>query len=170
MKHAKTEPVLRKTLHGALCLVLAGFLSAGAQEPAKLPAFSLPDLEGKEWNSAQFAGKPVVIDFWASWCASCKQTVPKLAELSEKHKDKGLVVVGISVDKGSQAKIKKAAKKFGITYLVLHDAGDGMSKAFGFSGIPSVYVFDREGKLKKAMPAFDPDQEAELIRAAEEAL
>ncbi|HKP95302.1 MAG TPA: TlpA disulfide reductase family protein [Fibrobacteria bacterium] len=135
-----------------------------------MPAFTLPDLEGKERKSSEFLGKAVVVDFWATWCETCKETIPKLAELSRKYQGKGLTVLGISVDKGSGEKVKKVAAKMGINYLVLHDKENTMGKAFGFSGIPSVYVFDRKGNLTRALPGFDPEQESQLALAAEKAL
>jgi peroxiredoxin len=160
---------MRLALAGAAFLSLAAVPArAGALE--KLPAFSLPDLDGKLVSSAEFRGKALVVDFWATWCNTCKETIPKLAELSRQYKDKGLTVLGISVDKGSAEKVAKAAKKLGITYLVLHDKDNTLGTAFGFNGIPSLYVFDRLGRLKTAMPGYDPDQEKQLDEAAATAL
>ncbi|MEO6096941.1 MAG: TlpA disulfide reductase family protein [Fibrobacteria bacterium] len=154
----------------AAAFCFAGVLQAQAADLTKLPQFTLKDLDGKEWNSSQLAGKACILDFWATWCNTCKETIPKLSELSAKFKDKGLTVVGISVDKGSTEKIMKAAKKLGITYLVLLDKENSLSKTFGFNGIPSLYVFNRSGALVLAMPGYDPDQEAQLADAAQKAL
>ena len=145
-------------------------LSAHGAAPGRLPSFSLPDLDGKVWNSTQFEGQALVVDFWATWCATCKETVPKLAELSEKYKGQGLTVLGISVDKGSAEKIRKSAGKLGINYLVLLDQDNTLAPSFGFSGIPSLYIFDRQGNLEAAMPGYDPEQEKQLSSATEKAL
>lgn len=144
-----------------------GSQNAGTAALDRLPSFTLSDLDGKEWKSSDFAGKPLIVDFWATWCNTCKETIPKLADLSEKYKGQGLTVIGISVDKGSEEKIKKAAKRLGINYLVLHDKDNTLSKTFGFSGIPSVYVYNAKGALTKAMPGYDPDQESQLASAVE---
>jgi len=152
-------------------LVLSALLAAGpAAALDVLPPFSLPDLEGKTWTQAQFQGQALVVDFWATWCSTCKETVPKLAALSTQYKDKGLTVIGISVDKGSDEKIAKAAKRLGINYLILHDKDNGLGKVFGFSGIPSLYVFDKQGKLRTEMPGYDAQQEKALDEAAAKAL
>jgi thiol-disulfide isomerase/thioredoxin len=135
-----------------------------------LPPFSLPDLDGKVHSSAEFAGKPVVVDFWATWCAACKETVPHLTELQEKYGSRGLTVIGISVDKGSAEKIRKAAKKLGINYLVLHDKENALAQSFGFTGIPSLYVYDRAGGLLRSMPGYDAGQEDRLTATALQAL
>jgi peroxiredoxin len=160
----------KNVLSQLMVVALIGAGSANAAGPATLPGFTLPDLDGKPWSSSQMMGKVVVVDFWATWCTTCKETIPGLAELHAKHKDKGLVVLGISVDKGSPEKVRKAAAKFGITYLVLHDKENSLSKTFGFNGIPSVYVFDRRGDLKIGMPGYDPDQDHEVAAATEKAL
>lgn len=153
-----------------LAAVLLATPSAAAGTPDRLPVFSLPDLDGKTRSSAEFMGKVMVVDFWATWCATCKETIPKLAELHEKYKGKGLVIIGVSVDKGSAERVRKAAKKLGITYLVLHDKDNTLSKSFGFTGIPSLYVFDRRGAMSKSMPGYDPDQEDQLAVATLDAL
>ena len=159
-----------KTMSAALGALLFCAMAGSAAEPAIIPAFSLPDLDGKMWHSSQFSSKPLIVDFWATWCNTCKETVPKLAELQEKFKNKGLTVIGISVDKGSAEKIRKAAKKLGINYLVLIDKENSLAPSFGFSGIPSLYIFDKRGKLNTAMPGYDPDQESQLSAATEKAL
>jgi len=163
---------MRTRLVASISLAVGLFqaVNAWAGSPATLPPFSLPDLEGKAWSDAAFAGKPIIIDFWATWCATCKETVPNLLEIAHKYKDKGLVVVGISVDKGSDSKIKKAAKKLGIDYLVLRDKENALSKDFGFNGIPSLYVFDAMGKAQLALPGYDPDQEKQLDAAVAKAV
>lgn len=155
---------------GCLAAVLLAAPPAGAAGPGRLPAFTLPDLDGATRSSREFAGKVMVVDFWATWCSTCKETIPKLAELHEQYKGKGLVVVGISVDKGSTEKIRKAAKKLGITYMVLHDKDNTLAAEFGFTGIPSLYVFDRRGELCMSMPGYDPDQEEQLTLATRNAL
>jgi peroxiredoxin len=160
----------KSLLRTAAAFCLAGALQSHAADLTKLPTFTLLDLDGKEWKSSQLAGKACVLDFWATWCNTCKETIPKLTELSAKFKDKGLTVVGISVDKGSAEKITKAAKKLGINYLVLLDKENSLSQTFGFNGIPSLYVFNRKGALVTAMPGYDPDQEAQLTDAAQKAL
>ncbi|MBK8801419.1 MAG: TlpA family protein disulfide reductase [Fibrobacteres bacterium] len=143
-------------------LVLAG-LAIGA--PSTLPAFSLPDLAGKPHASSEYAGKPVLIDFWATWCATCKESVPELAKLKAKYEAKGLKVVSISVDKGAVAKVDKGAKKLGITWQVLHDPESSLSSVFGYTGVPALYLYDAQGKLVSSLAGFDPAQEAVLDAA-----
>lgn len=133
--------------------------------PPTLPAFALPDLAGKSHPSSEYAGKPVLIDFWATWCATCKESVPEIAKLKDKYAAKGLQVVSISVDKGAVAKVAKGAKKLGITWQVLHDPESTLSSTFGYTGVPALYLFDAQGKLVSSLAGFDPAQEAALDAA-----
>jgi thiol-disulfide isomerase/thioredoxin len=127
-----------------------------------LPAFNLPDLAGVTHSDKDLKGKVVVIDFWATWCTGCRETIPVLNRLQEKFKAKGLLVVGISLDKDAKEKISKFARKLKMNYQILWDAEDTLSKVFGFEGLPSVYVFGRDGALLKGMPAYTVAQEKEL--------
>lgn len=138
--------------------------ACGAEKtaPTSLPAIHLPTLEGTEMDSKDWKGKVVVLDFWATWCTGCRATIPILNGLHEKFKSQGLVVVGVSLDQDSKEKIGKFVRKQKMNYQILIDSEDKLSKVFGFEGIPSVYVFGKDGKLLKAMPAYAPEQEKEL--------
>ncbi len=163
--------MIHKSLFRATGMALALTAATWAGAPlTHLPRFKLSDLTGKTWSSAQFMGRPLVIDFWATWCHTCKETIPKLVEINEKYKDKGLTIIGISEDKSSDEKVQREAKKFGINYLVLHDKDNSFGSLFGFSGIPSLYVFNRRGELKTAMPGYDPDEEKQLDQAVQQVL
>jgi thiol-disulfide isomerase/thioredoxin len=151
---------MKKILLGLLALS-----SISVAAPSTLPSFQLPDLDGKTHSSSEFAGKPVLIDFWATWCATCKETVPQLVEIQSKYKAKGLAVVGISVDKGENGKVDRGAKKLGIDYQVLHDADATLAPTFGYNGIPSLYLFGKDGKLLLSLQGYDPGQEQKLVEA-----
>jgi peroxiredoxin len=142
----------------------AGDAAAGPvpARAARMPEFKLPDLEGKDHASAEWKGKILVLDFWATWCAGCRQSIPALSRLQEKFGPQGLAVVGISLDKGPSEKIAKFARKLKTNYLVLRDAEDTLSKTLGFEGIPSLYMFGRRGELIKALPNYTSLQDKEL--------
>src|SRR4051812_36368548 len=101
----------------ALSLLLAGALAAPAHAaatpapattapaaPATLPALALPDLDGKIHDAKEWQGKVVVVDFWATWCTGCRETIPVLKRLKEKYGAKGLAVAGVTTDKGPKEK------------------------------------------------------------------
>lgn len=154
----------RKTLASAILAAALAALpfTAGAEAPKTVPAFSLKDLEGKPRASEEWRGQVLLIDFWATWCAACRETIPALARLQEEYGPRGLSVVGISLDKGAASKVSKFAKKLKVNYPVLLDPEDTQSKTFGFEGLPSLYLFDRKGNLIKAMPGYTAQQDKEL--------
>ena len=146
-------------------LSIASLLAAAPPATAhmkSMPVFSLPDLEGKPHASKEWSGHVVVLDFWATWCTGCRETIPVLQRLKAKYGGKGLVVAGVTTDKGPQEKIAKFVRKQKMDYQILWDADDAMSKLFGFEGLPSVFVFGRDGALLKAMPQYTAAQEKEM--------
>jgi thiol-disulfide isomerase/thioredoxin len=147
---------------GPVSAVLSLASALMAAPPATLPPLALPNLEGKTHEAKEWQGKVVVLDFWATWCTGCRETIPVLTRLHEKYGPKGLVVAGVSTDKGPKEKVAKFVRKMKMPYPILWDSGDTQSKEFGFEGLPSVYVFGRDGKLLKAMPQYTAAQEKEM--------
>ena len=154
--------ILYSAFFPSLCLASLIATAPAAADLKTLPAFSLPDLEGKTHDPEEWQGKVVVMDFWATWCTGCRQTIPVLERLKGKYAGKGLVVLGVTLDKGPKEKIAKFARKLKMSYQILWDAEDTLSKVFGFEGLPSVYVFGRDGGLLKAMPQYTAAQEKEM--------
>lgn len=148
-----------------ILLPLLALAALSAAAPGSLPAFKLPGTGGKVVQSSDLAGKPVLVDFWATWCATCKETVPQLVGIQRKYAAKGLQVVGVSVDKGDMAKVEKGARKLGITYTVLHDPESSLAGSFGYNGIPSLYLFGADGRMLLALQGYDPAQERKLVEA-----
>ncbi len=112
------------------------------------PTWTLTDLDGKSVSSADFKGKVVVVDFWATWCGPCVHELPGYIELQKKLGPQGFTLVGLSLDEISPAQVKKFAAQKGINYPIVM-AGAEQVAAFGnFEGIPATFVIDREGKLR----------------------
>jgi thiol-disulfide isomerase/thioredoxin len=110
------------------------------------PAFSLVDLDGKKVTLAQFKGHPVVVNFWATWCGPCKLEMPWFEQMNQQYKDKGLIILGLSQDTGTDvAEISKAAKKIGVTYSILQP-DDTVAKLYGgVDYLPETFYVNAKG-------------------------
>lgn len=107
------------------------------------PSFTLKDTDGKTVRLSDFSGRVVIIDFWATWCGPCKESTTELEKLHRKYKDRGIVILGISMDSGGDAaqKVKGFAKKNNLTYPMLMDNGK-TSTSYTVYNIPVTYVLD----------------------------
>ena len=112
------------------------------------PGFTLVDLSGKKVSLSQFKGHPVIVNFWATWCGPCKLEMPWFEEMNQKYKDKGLVILGLSQDTGTDvAEISKSAKKVGVTYEILQP-DDNVSKLYGgVDYLPETFYVDGRGMI-----------------------
>ncbi len=111
------------------------------------PAFSAVDINGKEWTLADFKGKYVYIDMWATWCAPCKREMPYLKELEKKFKDAQIVFLGLSVDR-DKAKWEEMVKTGTLTGVQLYlGTQSGFQKAYNIDGIPRFILLDKEGVI-----------------------
>jgi thiol-disulfide isomerase/thioredoxin len=116
--------------------------------PERLPEVTLPGLDGRERHLSQWHGKPLVVNFWATWCEPCRREMPLLRGLQHEHAADGLQVVGIAID--SAADVRKYAAAQGIDYplLVGEDGGLAAAKAFGMDTVLPFSVFaDRAGDI-----------------------
>lgn len=130
-------------LMGALWSGSAEALDAGA----KAPEIGLKDLSGKTVDLASLAGKVVILDFWATWCAPCREEMPELQKFYKKYNAKGLEIVGISVDKGPDG-IKDFISKLKVTFPIAHDAGHKVADKYSPPRMPSSYIIDRKGVVR----------------------
>lgn len=119
--------------------------SPSSQGPA--PNFSLKLLNGKKITLKTFnKGRPVVINFWASWCPSCRQEAPDLERVYRKYKNQGVEFLGIIVQ-DTTAKAKSYIKEFDITYANGHDAGDKIGKAYRITGVPETFLVTKDREI-----------------------
>jgi cytochrome c biogenesis protein CcmG/thiol:disulfide interchange protein DsbE len=120
-------------------------VSAGKTGPA--PVFHLPRLDaGGKLSLASLRGKAVVLNFWQSSCDPCKAEAPALEKTWQQYRKDGLVIVGVDVyDFSSDA--RKFARKYGLTYPLVHDVRGGTIDSYGLTGYPETFFVDRTGKL-----------------------
>jgi thiol-disulfide isomerase/thioredoxin len=114
--------------------------------PEHAPPFTLQNLAGEQVSLADFRGKTVVLNFWATWCAPCRAEIPMISGFAKDNPH--IVVLGVSVD-GSREQLAKAAPELGIDYPVL--VGDKrVQRAYGATTVPTTVVVDPEGRVTTA--------------------
>lgn len=122
-------------------------------EDQTILSFSLPNLKGELIDISQFRGKVILLNFWATWCPPCREEIPYLNELYKQYKEKGLVVVGIALDRGGPKEVQKFLEKYEIQYINLM-GDEGVLEAFNnipgmglIQGIPTTFLIDRKGQI-----------------------
>lgn len=110
--------------------------------------FTLKDIAGKDVRLSKYKGQVVLLNFWATWCGPCRVEIPSLTALYRDYKDRGFVVLGVSVDSEVSA-IKPFARFMKMNYPVLIGAGhEDLSNAFGpFAGFPTSVLVARDGAV-----------------------
>ncbi len=111
-----------------------------------LPEFTLSDLTGQSHASATWVGRPVLLDFWATWCAACRHTHPEINRIHATYRDRGLHVIGINLDKGDRDKVAAYCEAMNLAYPVLLDPEDTVSPRLRVETLPTVMLFDAEGE------------------------
>lgn len=152
---------------------LAFGLFAAAASGQWAPGQPLPDLSTFGLAGLlpdSFAGRVVLVDFWASWCGPCKASFPVLDGLQKKYADRGLVVLAVSVDEKADAKDRFLAEH-PVSFAVVHDLAQRLVAAAGISAMPSSFLVDRKGVIRFAHTGFKPESTpAELEREIESLL
>ena len=134
---------------------------------AALRATRLPDLEGIPRALDDWRGQVVIANYWATWCAPCREEIPIFVKMQRKYGERGLIFVGIAIDQ--QSKAAAFAKEYGINYPILIGglADVEATKGVGnlVSALPFTLVFDREGRLVKRHLGGMKETELEAIIA-----
>ncbi|MBL8984064.1 MAG: TlpA family protein disulfide reductase [Gemmatimonadetes bacterium] len=115
----------------------------------RAPAYRATTLSGDSVSTTALQGKVVLLNVWATWCAPCREEIPFLQSLHEKHAASGLELVGVSVDtRGEDETIRGFMKDFRMTYPVWRDPDERIQSLFQALGVPSSYLIDREGVIR----------------------
>lgn len=111
------------------------------------PDFTLPDLSGRQVKLSDFRGKLVVIDFWATWCPPCEFEIPVLNSLYDSHRDRDVVILGVSVDTDGPDAVRSYAEKRQVRYQILLGS-ESLAREFGAPGFPSLIVVGADGFIR----------------------
>ena len=119
------------------------------------PDFKITTAQGQELSSAALAGKVVVLDFWATWCPSCRAALSELKDLARKYPPEKMALISISVDENAKAWQEYVTKKE-MTWAQCRDADENLQTKFGIQAIPTYLVIDEEGIIRREIVGTDP--------------
>ena len=111
------------------------------------PAFTLTTLAGEQFDLSAAQGKPVVLNFWATWCGPCQRELPTLQAAAERYGDQVLIV---GVDQGeAPATVQSYVDRLGLTFAIPLDADFAVSELYNVRGLPTTFFIDRQGVIRQ---------------------
>jgi peroxiredoxin len=130
----------------ALALAAVLYLVLKPAADKEVPAFDLPLLGGGTLSSEALRGSPVVMNFFASWCAPCREEAPLLERTWRTYRGDGVRFVGVNIQ-DTERNARRFVREFGITYPVLRDEDQELARALDVYGLPQTYFVDDDWKL-----------------------
>jgi cytochrome c biogenesis protein CcmG/thiol:disulfide interchange protein DsbE len=147
MRVPKIASTVAVSLLLAFALLTIGCTKRTAKNRKAAPEFSLKDANGQTVHLADYRGKVVVLDFWATWCGPCKIEIPWFMEFETQFKDQGFAVLGVSMDEDGWAVIKPYVRDRKMNYRILL-GDDKISTSYGgLDALPTTLLIDREGNI-----------------------
>lgn len=166
--------LIRIVFIAIMVLLVSSSCTKGKKQAMKgdeAPDFTLSDLNGSDVRLSDLRGKVVLIEFWATWCPPCRESIPAMNEIYKRYNEKGLVILGISVDKGQNVAedLRAFVKEYSILYPVLIDSKN-INNLYGVYSIPTTFLIDKDGKVILKNIGFSPELEDKLSKEIERLL
>ncbi len=143
-----------------LCCIATGFTTATAAGKHPSPDFTLKSNSGKNIKLSELRGQVVMLNFWASWCAPCRQEMPALEQIHKKYQPLGFTLLGINVEENSNDAIKWL-KGVSVSFPILFDNQSDVSELYGVSAMPTTIIIDRDGNIRYLHQGYQPGVESE---------
>ncbi len=160
---------MRRTIMYVVVVLVVG-LVIYAFQPAKpvgegdeAPNVTLNLLDGETKALEDYKGKVVVLDFWATWCAPCRFTMPKMVEFHRRHRNDDVVVIGVAVDVTSRDEVEAFVQEMGVDYPIAVDSGALAKAAYEIKNLPTMFVVDKQGRIVLRMEGYDPQNTERLL-------
>lgn len=143
---------LRRTILFAVLLLFSGVLTGMGSKPPQVggpaPSFTLNDLEGRPVSLADYKGKVVLLNFWATWCEPCKKEMPEIQAAYEQYKDQGFVVLGINFGENPDPTVS-FVHHGRLTFPVLLDRRANIAERYGVINLPVTFFINGDGIIRE---------------------
>ncbi len=131
-----------------LVLLIAGCSSPTPQVGKQAPDFQLPNLEGQAISLSDFRGKPVFLNFWATWCPPCRFEMPLIQAIFEESADTGLIVLAIDIGE-APSRVKDYIQSGNFSFPVLLDTNQDIALEYNVRAIPTTFLIDKDGIIQE---------------------
>ncbi len=129
--------------------------------------FTLESIDGESYTLSELKGNVIIVDFWATWCPPCRNSIPALSRLYDKYHDRGFMILGISNEDVNTLREFRDAQQ--IPYPIL-SATNEVLQAYEVKGIPQLFFFDKKGVVRKSQTGYSPELEAQFDRLVDSLL
>jgi thiol-disulfide isomerase/thioredoxin len=168
-----SRPLARRLAPLACALLAAACSDAGRTDAsgefgvgATLPDIRGALLDGDTVSLGAYRGSPVLVNLWATWCAPCQAEMPYLERVQREHRDTGLHIVGISIDRESALdEVRRVVERRGVTYDILLDPASASTDAFDAFGLPVSVLADAAGRVTWVREGPILEEDPEFIAA-----
>ncbi len=155
---------MRKIVVGVLFSMLAAgsLASSGNLTGKTAPDFALKSNSGENLRLSEYRGEVVMINFWATWCAPCRQEMPLLEDLFSRYERVGFTLLGVNIDDDPR-RAMAMAQELGVTFPVLFDSTKDVSKLYEVNAMPVTVILDREGSVRHVHHGYKPGYEEKYL-------
>lgn len=136
-----------KNLSIILVLVVTALFTTSALAQRQAPNVVFKTADGKTYDLSKLTGKVVIVNFWATWCGPCRKEIPDFIEFYKNYKDKGVEILGVSLDRDGWEKVKPFLKQTPINYPIVLGNGEIAGKFGKFNAIPTTFIIDKSGNI-----------------------